>query len=561
MPTEQTPLLRNHLPVQQAQARANVWIKWAWRSLLTILGVTFILVVAAVFSPLPQCSQPEAVSGAGLPSALENPTSPSARTLAEALSGAVQINTEGYDSSPDNADGFLKLHEYLEKTFPKVHKAFTKEVVNRFSLLFTLEGSDPGLKPLMLNAHLDTVPVDPTTLDRWEHDPLGGVIADDPGLGPIVHGRGAFDDKGQVIAQLFAMENLLPFKPKRTVILAYGHDEETRNTGATAIANVLLERYGVNGIEFLVDEGSPLMESFKVPLAVVSTAEKGHIDIEIEVEVLGGHSSLPPKHTSIGILSEAVVEIENNPFTPYLSADHPLVHTLKCVIAARPKGLSYTSYGLLKLLLNLGGPGRAMILKLMQPVNPLFVSTAVTHQAVTVFRGGIKKNALPETALVNINHRVANHMRCDDVVEQRVVLMKKIAKRHNLQLIVLSDPKADQRIVYSPPAHQFRGNMSLIVASRLEPSPMSPAFGPVWDNLASTIRGVAKADGSDVLVLPAVMPANTDTRSYWNLTSNIFRFNYAKNFDRSNLHTVGEMAPVSDLLLAVRFFQSVVLNF
>lgn len=69
----------------------------------------------------------------------------------------------------------------------------------------------------------------------------------------------------------------------------------------------------------------------------------------------------------------------------------------------------------------------------------------------------------------------------------------------------------------------------------LEPAPISPSEGKAWDLLAGTVRRVSQdewslhgkkdneeTDGS-VIVAPVLMPANTDTRYYWDLTRNIYR--------------------------------------
>lgn len=47
---------------------------------------------------------------------------------------------------------FIEFHSYLEKTFPLVHAKATLEKTNRFSLIYTIEGSSPDLKPLVLAA-------------------------------------------------------------------------------------------------------------------------------------------------------------------------------------------------------------------------------------------------------------------------------------------------------------------------------------------------------------------------------------------------------------------------
>ena len=106
----------------------------------------------------------------------------------------------------------------------------------------------------MLCAHLDVVPTpdlhlwktaDGKPIDPFagEVHPFGQVIdangrpatsttaADGESLrnGPSVWGRGAIDNKHNVVMQLQAVEEALAsgtLRPQRTVYLAYGHDEE-----------------------------------------------------------------------------------------------------------------------------------------------------------------------------------------------------------------------------------------------------------------------------------------------------------------------------------------------
>jgi acetylornithine deacetylase/succinyl-diaminopimelate desuccinylase-like protein len=106
----------------------------------------------------------------------------------------------------------------------------------------------------MLCAHLDVVPTPDLhlwkTADGKPIDPFAGEIhpfgqvidangrpatsttaADGESLrnGPSVWGRGAIDNKHNVVMQLQAVEEALAsgtLRPQRTVYLAYGHDEE-----------------------------------------------------------------------------------------------------------------------------------------------------------------------------------------------------------------------------------------------------------------------------------------------------------------------------------------------
>ncbi len=72
--------------------------------------------------------------------------------------------------------------------------------------------------------HLDVVPEG----DGWTFDPYVGEIKDN-----ILYGRGAIDNKGPTIACYYAMKVLkeLNFRPKKTIRLILGLDEETNWNG------------------------------------------------------------------------------------------------------------------------------------------------------------------------------------------------------------------------------------------------------------------------------------------------------------------------------------------
>ena len=47
----------------------------------------------------------------------------------------------------------------------------------------------------------------------------------------------------------------------------------------------------------LVDEGNEIGQVYGGLFAMPSVAEKGYLDVRVEVASAGGHSSVPPAHT------------------------------------------------------------------------------------------------------------------------------------------------------------------------------------------------------------------------------------------------------------------------
>src|SRR5271168_2211694 len=179
------------------------------------------------------------------------------KAVAKRLAGAVRFRTISYDTpTEDSRSELQKFHGYLAESFPHAYGALTLEIVGGYSMLFTWVGQDAGAKPILLMAHQDVVPVAPGTEPQWHADPFGGEIRDG-----FIWGRGAWDDKGNLMAILEAVDSLVAagFKPRRTIYLAFGHDEENGGAeGAAAIAALLAKR-NVH-CEFALDEGLLITE-------------------------------------------------------------------------------------------------------------------------------------------------------------------------------------------------------------------------------------------------------------------------------------------------------------
>ena len=228
------------------------------------------------------------------------PLAVDAQAAAQRLAGAIRIRTVSYDGRPDaSAAELLALHDYLRQQFPAAHAALEREVVGCCSLLYRWAGSDASAKPMMLMAHQDVVPVAPGTEGDWQAPPFAGEIRDG-----YVWGRGAWDDKGNLLAIMEAVEALAAqgFKPRRTIWLAFGHDEETGGErGAKRIAELLASR-GVR-LEFVLDEGllitHGILKGLAQPLALIGIAEKGILNLRLSATAPDGHSSMPPKSSAI----------------------------------------------------------------------------------------------------------------------------------------------------------------------------------------------------------------------------------------------------------------------
>jgi acetylornithine deacetylase len=123
-----------------------------------------------------------------------------------------------------------------------------------------------GTPRLLVNAHLDTVPVNA----GWETEPLSARLD-----GDRVHGLGACDTKGAIAAILAALDQA---KPKDTLILFSGDEEH----GNIAMHGFLNHRAADGLTHAVVCEPTSLR---------VGIRHRGMLAFQIRVESEGGHSS------------------------------------------------------------------------------------------------------------------------------------------------------------------------------------------------------------------------------------------------------------------------------
>ncbi|KHC69206.1 Gly-Xaa carboxypeptidase [Candida albicans P75016] len=427
---------------------------------------------------------------------------------------------------------FEKFHDYLEKTYPLVHKHLQLKKINKFGLVYTWKGNDTSKKPIMLTAHQDVVPVPHETIDQWTFPPFEGGFD-----GKYLYGRGVSDCKNLLIALMGTIELLLEedkFKPQRTIILAFGYDEEAAGKGAEEISDYLVNKYGPDSILQIIDEGDEGYQEIEgVKLVLPATGEKGHLNSVIDLFTPGGHSSVPPKHTSIGIMSQLITKIEDKEFSPILTNNNPVLGQLYC-LAEHSKILNKSiKRDILKAQIDQNANQR-VVEYLSKDAETKYLIT--TSQAVDIIEGGVKSNALPEHVSVVVNSRIAVEENVNTVVSKLKADILTIADKFNLGLII------DNQEIIEPTEHGYF-NYSLIES--LEPAPVSPINGESWNIFGGSLRYLYEdlifPDSNDTfIVAPFLSTGNTDTKSYWDLTRNIYRYQPSIATKNSNIHSIDE---------------------
>ncbi|WVQ72429.1 hypothetical protein IAR50_001981 [Cryptococcus sp. DSM 104548] len=473
---------------------------------------------------------------------------------AKRLSKAVQINTVSFDDLPLNAsdpkfDKHFAFSHFIETEFPKLYENLKHESVNVHGHLFTWQGTNPALKPILLMAHIDTVPVLPETLDQWRYPPFEGSVTtngtpDTPGM--WIWGRGASDCKNSLLGIYGAVERLVSegYEPERTIIISNGFDEEIGGLrGSGAAAQLLQNRYGTHGIAFLVDEGfTGVSEEYGATVASLGMAEKGSVNVDIKVETLGGHSSVPPTHTGIGIMALILAELEKNPFEPSLDPAAPYLKYLSCLTDFAPNVPK-------SLKAKVNNPKKwdklAHELAAGDRVVNSFLSTTL---AIDLIHGGVKVNALPEFVQATVNHRIAFTSTVNDTLQHYLDIIPPLAESLNFTISAFGQ---------SPNKKRSGSHITLEAPGGFESAPITSAEGKSFELMAGTCKHVF---GNDTIVAPSGMFANTDTKHMWGVTKNIYRFSPALNSENLHQHTVDERISLSAHLNTTRFFYKLLRN-
>jgi carboxypeptidase PM20D1 len=437
--------------------------------------------------------------------------------LLQRLSEAIQYRTITNRAIDSGGFEFQRFHDFLAKSFPRVHERLSKQRIGGHSLFYSWNGKDSRLKPILLMAHMDVVPVDPATESSWHHPPFSGRVA-----GGYIWGRGTMDDKGSVMAIMEAAENLLAsgFEPQRTIYLAFGHDEEVGgNSGAANIAAVLRSRRVE--LEFVLDEGLNILKGIisgvSSPVALVGIAEKGYLSIRLTVEAAGGHSSVPPADTAIEVMSRALHKLLAVPFSSQLNGPARQMFEFLGPEMAWTKRLALANLWLFDPLV-----------RKQLASSPLTNAAIRTTLAPTIITSGIQENVLPTKAAAVINLRILPGETIAGTIEH-------VRK-------AIDDPK----VQLTP------------LPVRMEPSSVSDTEAQSFKLLHRTIRQIAP----DTIVAPSLLVAATDSRHYAALTRNIYRFLpiTLRPDDAKRYHGVDERISIEDYERCVRFYAQLMRN-
>lgn len=469
---------------------------------MALAAVFILMLLRAAYMPTKQIASKKA------PEPMEFDLDAASEKLAASLRFRTVSGT-GFDEEAEAE--FLKLHEHLRKSYPNVFLKSEVTVHGGRSLLLRLFGKDKTLKPVIFMGHMDVVPVEASSTDRWLKPAFGGTVEEG-----FIWGRGALDCKHVVSGLLEAMETLLVsgYEPVRGIYLAFGHDEETGGANGAAAIGTFLEAEGTKAW-MVLDEGGKVDCPGHItgrPLeAVVSIVEKGFASFRLDVDIPGGHSARPPKENAISVLIKAADRVNNHVFTPRLKG--PLADLL---------GFAGTEMGFWKRLaianMWIAKPFVVGWLGSSPSTDCLIRTTAVT----TILKAGMKDNVIPSHAEAIVNTRPAfgetpESVRCE--LERAI---------------------CDKRVKITASGHQHTP---------------SNASSVDCDQFRLLQEAIAR-HFEDPVVIPGILTGGTDTKHYANLSDAVYRFIPIKLAHElaEGVHGINERIPVDEYGRMIAFY-------
>jgi carboxypeptidase PM20D1 len=426
------------------------------------------------------------------------------------LSRALQIKTVSKgDTLPIDTAEFVAFRQFLESSYPLIHRQLQRQIFNEFSYLYRWKGKDSSLAPWVLMAHTDVVPVEAAVEKNWSVPSFSGAIKND-----TIWGRGAVDDKSSVIAIMEAIENLLQlgFIPERTIYIALGHDEEVAGRRGARVISDWMREQKIRPA-FVLDEGGQIdTEHFKElgrPVAIIATGEKGYTNIDLSVELPGGHSSMPAKETAIDILNKAVVAVREKQIPGSIT---PVVEEMiRRTTAPGPFLKRMVTHNLW-----LTEPLVKMEMEKSKETNALIHTTLVP----TIVQGGIKDNVIPSTAKATFNSRILQGQSSDDVL----TFVKKAVN--------------DERVLIKKQTK-----------SLMEPSSITPFRDPSFLQLERIIKNSVP----NVIVSPFLMIGASDSRYFRDFSEAVLNFSAIQNM--KGFHGIDERIGIKDLDRMIWFYK------
>jgi carboxypeptidase PM20D1 len=217
-------------------------------------------------------------------------------------------------------------------------------------------------------------------------------------------------------------------------------------------------------------------------VALVGVTEKTAISLDLDVAAAGGHASMPPAETAVGILACAIDRIDANPMPAAIA---PPLDAMFSTLAP------YMTWPMRTAVANLWF-ARPLVLRELAR-SPDSNALIRTTMAPTMIQGSDKSNVLPTRAHAVVNVRLMPGDTADDVV------------RHVVRAV--NDPRVSVAVENAARHDDDR------------PAAVAASTGADFALLARSIRAVYP----DAIVAPFITMGATDARRYRDVAANAYR--------------------------------------
>lgn len=277
-------------------------------------------------------------------------------------------------------------------------------------------------------------------------------------------------------------------------------------------------------MEYIIDEGL-IISKTRFPgvphdVGLIGVSEKGYLSLNVSAVGQVGHGSMPTSRTAISKLADILSRFHSNTHPSFIGEGvEREMFEIFAAYSEWPMKFVYSNFWLFK-------PFIGYVFSQSPTLNGLIRTTT----AVTLIQGGTKENVLPDSASAIINHRLHQAQTIKEVME--------------FDRKLIDDPTIDMRI--NSPAS--------------EADPVSPFCDDCYGY--QLIKQSMLQVYPDVVVVPSIFLAATDSKWYKNLTDSIYRFSaIAVELEEMKcFHGHDERLSVANYESLLNFYHHLILN-